>query len=390
MSDGKIVSSLSWLPTRLAGSLFKDKSTLGQIVADIVALGAIICLLIVTTGRKQIFDVNPPSARGLRIGISALILWYALTIIDLFLHEARVSVPYNYFLIDVPISALKLCAEGFLVATTYRIVVLHLQQHIRKAKVALILGEVLILALLATAVYSLGSLMARQIVWLQLADEKMRNSFAWPQRRFEAAFYCIQFCMGFLATVFAGINAWMIHDVHAELTAITHRLFWAAFSMWIWCTSEMAFVLKYQLGQHLPAKNTGLARDTIYDFFLLVSLILLTFDAKSNNRQRSGYRAGLPAHLRPLLADMTAACRAHIVEQLRTRTGDLEKPPPFADVIRDLRRNPSATFHRGLVEDRRELDIHALRMLDERYTAFVTELDTRYGDLRCTRVAREV
>ncbi|ETI21665.1 hypothetical protein G647_08012 [Cladophialophora carrionii CBS 160.54] len=390
MSDGKIVSSLSWLSTRLAGSLFKDKYTLGQIVADIVSLGAIISLWVVTRGPRQIFDVNPQSARGLLIGISALILWYVVTIIDLFLHEARISVPYNYFFIDVPILALKLCGEGFLVATTYRIVVLHLQQQTRKAKVALVLGEVLILALLVTAMYSLGSLIARQIVWLQLADEKTRNSFAWPQRKLEAAFHCIQFCMGLIATVFAGINAWMIHQAHGKLTAITHRLFWAALSLWIWCTSEMVFVLKYQLGQHLPAKNTGLARDTIYDFFLLASLILLAFDWKSNNKQLSGNRAGLPPHLRPLLADMTAACRAHIVEQLRTRTNDLEKPPPMADLIRDLRRNPSAAFRGDIVEDRRRLDVQALRMLDERYRAYVTELHTRYGDLRCTRVAREV
>jgi 4-amino-4-deoxy-L-arabinose transferase-like glycosyltransferase len=224
MAGGKVVSSLSWLSNRLPGSLFKDRYTLGQIVVDIIFAGAVICLFVLTRGPKQIFDVNPQSARGLLIGIVAVVLWYAVTITDLFLHEARISVPYNYFFVDVAISALKFCAEGFFVATTYRLVVLHLQQQMRKAKAVLILGEVLILTLLVTALYSLGSLIARQIVWLQLADEKTRNSFAWPQRKFDAAFYCIQFCMSFLTSVFAGMNGWIIHHTTGQITAVCPRL----------------------------------------------------------------------------------------------------------------------------------------------------------------------
>jgi hypothetical protein len=145
----------------------------------------------------------------------------------------------------------------------------------------------------------------------------------------------------------------------------------------------MAFVVKYQLGHRLPAKNTGLARDTIYGFFTLVFLVLLAFDGKSN-------RADLPPHLRPWFANMKAACRAYIVEQLRTRARDTEKPPPFADFIRDLRRYPQRPFSDSVRNERARLDAHSLRVLDEKYRDYVTELDTRYGELECTRVPREV
>lgn len=118
---------------------------------------------------------------------------------------------------SVPISVLKFCAEGFLVATTYRIVVLHLLQQTRKAKIALLLGEVLNLVLLVTAMYSVGSLIAGQVVWLQLADEKTRKGFAWPQRKFETAFYAVQFCMSFLASIFAGLNLWFSQSATGEM-----------------------------------------------------------------------------------------------------------------------------------------------------------------------------
>jgi hypothetical protein len=222
MAGGKIVSSVSWLPTHLAGSVFKNKHTVGQIVVDMVFAVAVACLSFLASRPKKIFAVNPESIRGLVGGIIALLLWYLVTIVDLFLHEARTAVSYNYFLVEVPIAALKFAAEGLLTATTYRIVVLHLLQRTRWAKIALVAGEVLSLTLVVTALYSLGSLVARQIVWLQLADEHTRLGFAGPQRKFEAAFYCVQFCMSVAATVLAGLNAWMVHHATGDISAVSH------------------------------------------------------------------------------------------------------------------------------------------------------------------------
>lgn len=395
MAGGKIVSSLSWLPTHLVGSLFKDKYTLGQIVVDIIFAAAIACVLVLTRGSKKIFEVNQRSSKGLLIGIIALLLWYLLTIIDLFLHEARIAVQYNYFFIEVPLAALQFCAEGFLVATTYRIVVLHLLQQTRKAKIALILGEVLNLTLIITALYSIGSLVARQIVWLQLADEKARNGFARPQRRFEAAFYGLQFCMGLLATGFAGLNLWghyAVGDIASvsrlverqtffELTGIlqiTHKILFATFSLWIWCISETAFVVKYHLGNCIPAKNTGLARDTIFGLFMLIFLIAIAFDG-TDRRQGTTDRIHLTSDLSALLAKMKAAARTYIIDTLHARANDNEKPPPFKDVVRDLRRTPNAPFKRGIRDERAALDASSQRLVDEWYREYVTELEGKYG-----------
>lgn len=147
--------------------------------------------------------------------------WYTLVIIDLFLHEARISSPFNYYFIAVPITLVKFCAEGLLVANAYRIVVLHLLQQSRKAKIALLVGEVLVLVLIVTALYSVGSLVACQIVWLQLADASTRNSFARPQVRFEAAFYIIQFFLSLFAMAFATILGWLINRATSDVPAVS-------------------------------------------------------------------------------------------------------------------------------------------------------------------------
>lgn len=157
--------------------------------------------------------------------------------------------------------------------------------------------------------------------------------------------------------------------------------------MWIWCTSEMAFVVKYHLGERIPAKNTALARDTIFGLFTFVFLVLVSVDGTNTAGPDNGAR--LPPHLGSLLAKMKAASRKSIINQLQARTKDSEKPPPFKDMIRDLRHTPNALFPGSLRKARRAVDAESLRLVDEAHRQYVTEMEGKYGHLECTRVARE-
>jgi hypothetical protein len=223
MSAGRVISSICFVTAPLAGSLFKNKYHVSQIVVDMVFAAFLGSLLWLTSGSAKFFKVDPRSLRRFWIGTTALSLWYLTTIVDLFLHEGRVSAPYSYLFMGVVIFALKFCAEGFLVSTVYRIVVLHWLQQSRVAKIFLILGEALAPVLVLTAMYAVGSLAARLAVWLQLADGGLRSQFARPQNQFEAVFYSVQFCMSVLSVVAAGITA-VANLGHEEYALVSHPL----------------------------------------------------------------------------------------------------------------------------------------------------------------------
>jgi hypothetical protein len=147
-------------------------------------------------------------------------------------------------------------------------------------------------------------------------------------------------------------------------------------------------VVKYHLGARLPAQNTGLTRDTIFNVFILIFFMLITCDGRS--AQRSGARgAELPSRLRPILKDMQADCRSYILRMLQRRMQDNEKPPPIADLIREVEATSAAPFCAQTRAARAELDEGSTRLLDRSYTQYVSELQRRYGHLTCSYAARE-
>lgn len=164
----------------------------------------------------------------------------------------------------------------------------------------------------------------------------------------------------------------------------------------------MAFVVKYHLGNRAPAKNTNLARDTIFSFFVLIFLIFLTIDAAGHGsgdngdggaaQAAAGGVAALPSHLHPLTEEMRSTYRTHIVDQLRARTHDNEKPPPLADLIADLRRHPmtGVAFSRSIRNERARLPPQDLRMVDNACAAYLAELEANHGALEVRVVSREV
>jgi hypothetical protein len=104
--------------------------------------------------------------------------------------------------------ALKFMGETLIAWNTYHLVALQLYKHMEVpyAKGALLFGETFVVILMIMAIYSTGSMIGGQIVWLSIADSDLINSLAYPQVRFEAAFFVIQWLIALFGLVFSVIN----------------------------------------------------------------------------------------------------------------------------------------------------------------------------------------
>jgi hypothetical protein len=153
----------------------------------------------------------------------------------------------------------------------------------------------------------------------------------------------------------------------------------------------MAFVVKYSLGNRPLAPDTRLARYTLYGLFTLSFFVLFAFDGAAVGKTAStdtGVR--LPTHLNPLLAEMKASCRNHIVNKLQAAAQAREKPPPFAEFVRELRRTPTSPLRGSARDKRARLDPASQKVMEDKYREYVAELEERYGALKCSQVAREL
>lgn len=147
--------------------------------------------------------------------------WYILTIIDLFLHEVQLRVPYDYFLVDSVLIALKFTSETLIIWNTYYLVALQLYKHmeVRYAKGALLFGETLVVIIMIMAIYSTGSMIGGQICWLSIADSSLINSLTYPQARFEAAFFAIQWLITLFGLALSVIN-WLYEYSEQNITTV--------------------------------------------------------------------------------------------------------------------------------------------------------------------------
>jgi hypothetical protein len=144
--------------------------------------------------------------------------------------------------------------------------------------------------------------------------------------------------------------------------------------------SELIIVVRYHLQQHLPLRNTDLARDTVFGLFTVIFLFLIV-RAFSN----SSKYIDCP----PLLIDMQQEIRLYVVQlvQRAVKAGGIA--PPLAPALTTLRRDPRSAFSYETT--------NALNQLPhEERTAFLDSLDNyldtlnrRYGELEGVNLARE-
>lgn len=157
----------------------------------------------------------------------------------------------------------------------------------------------------------------------------------------------------------------------------------------------MAFSLKYHLGNKLPARNTGLARDTIFGLFVLTFLILLTLngdDSTSTDAQiNGGGTRPISPKLQSLFTQMQSELRGYLINQLRTRVNDNETTlPQFGTLIEELKGDPTVAFHGPVMGERARLDDNDLNELQRGCDVYLRGLEARFGELAPNVQFREV
>jgi hypothetical protein len=131
-----------------------------------------------------------------------------LSIIDLFLHEGRIKAPYGLLLCEWILAVLKFAADVSILAGAHWVISRQLFGRVKRAKAWLVTGDFLLLVVAAMSLYYLGSLLASQILWLQVGDLDLMNLVTVRRDQFEAAFAILQALTAFLISGEAATSFW--------------------------------------------------------------------------------------------------------------------------------------------------------------------------------------
>ena len=129
-----------------------------------------------------------------------------MAIVDLFLHEAQVKAAYGYLIFDWFLSVLKYSSDISILAGAHWIISRQLFGCIRRPRIWLLAGDFLVLTLAVMALYYLGSLLANQVIWLEVGDPDTLSLVFMRRNQFEAAFAIIQFLTAFLIIAAAVVS----------------------------------------------------------------------------------------------------------------------------------------------------------------------------------------
>jgi hypothetical protein len=136
-----------------------------------------------------------------------------LNIVDLFLHEAKLRTGYGYILYEVLLSCARYGADIFILAGTHQLISEEMtnqpsSQLRKKARSWQQIGDFIVLVQVILALYFLGSLLAEEVLWLQIADPSIIDGVASRKENFEVTFFIIQFLLAFTMATGAVISVW--------------------------------------------------------------------------------------------------------------------------------------------------------------------------------------
>lgn len=122
--------------------------------------------------------------------------WYFFNILDLILHECQITTAYGYILFYLPLIFSRFTADILLLFGTQILISYQLAFQLRNQIRAWRLAGYFILCVLCTiALYYLFSLLAVEVLWLQMADPAIISGVASRRNQFEASFFIVQFLM---------------------------------------------------------------------------------------------------------------------------------------------------------------------------------------------------
>ena len=115
---------------------------------------------------------------------------------------------YGYILLYFFIAVLRYTADILLLGGAHRIISCRLYIQLNKPLSWILVGEIQILILVLLALYYVGSYVANEVLWLNVADPEIVDDLSNRKDKFEAAFFIIQFIFALFVFVGSLISAW--------------------------------------------------------------------------------------------------------------------------------------------------------------------------------------
>jgi hypothetical protein len=382
------------LSTQLVGSSFRDKSALARIVCNVIFIPGIVYVVFAwSKEQRKKRGADPFDAIG--YGASALLLWYILNTIDLFLHESQISAKYSYILYYFFLACLKFPADILILAGSQRIIsgqlYIHHPKRTPKPVIWLLTGEFLVIILMILALYYIGSLLTYEVLWLQVADASVVLSVGTRRNKMETAFFVIQFLLTLLTLAAASFSFWFSKQENPFIPNQTFRerlspltAIFATSLIFIRSISELTVVVRYQLLSHPYTRSTLPARDLIYGLTTLSFLLLIPTIAHE-------IAAAEAAETRdPVLTNMEEDTRRTItrkIEEYKNRFGG--KVPSMQGVLVEVRNDFVGCFSGETTASLNRMTRDQGRELGRMWVVYVRGLQEKYGELEERDRSRE-
>lgn len=382
------------LSTQLVGSSFRDKSAIVRIVFNVIFIPGIVYVVYAWSKEpRKKRGANPFDAIG--YGTSALLLWYILNTIDLFLHESQVTAKYSYILYYFFLACLKFPADILILAGFQRIIFgqlyIHHPKRTPKPAIWLLTGEFLVIVLMILALYYIGSFLTYEVLWLQVADASVVLSVGAKRNKMETAFFVIQFLLTLLTLAAASFSFWFSKQENPSMPNQTFRerlssltAIFATSLIFIRSISELTVVVRYQLLSHPYTTSTLPARDLIYGLTTLSFLLLIPTIAHE-------IAAAEAAETRdPVLTNMEEDTRRTItrkIEEYKNRSGG--RVPRMQGVLAEVRNDFVECFSEDTKASLNRMTAGQGRELERMWRGYVRGLEERYRELEERDRSRE-
>jgi hypothetical protein len=129
-------------------------------------------------------------------------------IVGLFLHETRLKAPLGFVLYDWVTEAFRVSANVLIPAGAHKVVTRLLGWTGSSARWWSVAGDFMVLVARVMGSYYLGSLLADQVLWLQVAQVDTVETIIWRKNQFDATFSILLWILAFFILIEAAVALW--------------------------------------------------------------------------------------------------------------------------------------------------------------------------------------
>jgi hypothetical protein len=288
------------------------------------------------------------------------------------------------------LACFKFTSDIFLVSASHRIVSTQLydcyQVKRSLAKIWLMLGELLVIILVISSLYYLGSLLSNEVLWLEVANDNIVRDIVSRRNLFQLAFFVIQFILTFGTLVVAGL-LWSFRRMELvvsnpstssknEQSSETDLLYQddkaayftigATLVLWMRSFSELVVSTKY----HPVPNGTSAAREAIYGLCTVAFLYLI----KSTDKD-------LTVSTDPLQEQIEENTRRYILQAVERDVTAGRRAPVLRTVLGTIRNNPDIALSAETRQEIQSLSREEKKRVTRVHQTILISLVQQYGDL---------